>query len=283
MDLPPHFEVVERGSGLPARPREYFGPALSFGESGIGVVLVEQGAGAALRNAAELANPRETGGLIVGRRFRDSHGDYVAILNFVQTPPEDGSSGRMVMSARRISDLRATAAQSYPSMDVVGWWHSHSAPSQFSSIDFATQRLWTDSQHVGLLVFGSGRPWAIAYLGPTGNRLVPLKDLGVRLQNVDEDEIKALAVAGALLPRIDKRWRGWLKFRPRRGINGDLQKQSPTCPGGDATTNASKPPIAFVDRQTTVLRRVAATSLFIALIVTAVLVLLLIVAYRLFR
>ena len=222
----PHFQIVHRDDGVPVRSRALFGPSLTFARNGQNVALVEWSAAVSLRNSAEKAFPKEAGGLVVGRRLRDSEGDYVAVLNYVQAPLSDGSSGSIVMSANRINELRTHAAQVFPSMDVVGWWHSHAQPSGFSRIDFDTQRIWEDPLHVGLLVFGSDQPWAIAYVGSAGDLAIPKNDLwGADLRAVASGGFMAdvVSVDGRFPASSDGRDHV-IKTRKRRRLFGWRQR-----------------------------------------------------------
>jgi len=74
------------------------------------------------------------------------------------------------VSPQATAALRAEAARRQPTADVVGWWHSHGQPSEYSGTDRSTQRMWTQPDSVGLLVFATGSPWAHAYLGPLARR-----------------------------------------------------------------------------------------------------------------
>ncbi len=119
-----------------------------------------------MRQAATAARPAETGGLVSGRCFRDEEGPYTVVLDALEAPEESRGLGHIRMSAELTGRLRTVAAKRQPSMDVVGWWHTHMFKSSYSSTDLANQRLWTDAGHIGLLVFASGWPWATAYSGP---------------------------------------------------------------------------------------------------------------------
>jgi hypothetical protein len=67
--------------------------------------------------------------------------------------------------------LAAAHRAGQPAADVVGWWHSHAQPSEYSDADRSTQGMWIPPDCVGLLVFAAGTPWAHAYLGPQARRL----------------------------------------------------------------------------------------------------------------
>lgn len=161
----PKFEVIGHDHGIPVRPRSVFTDMMVFTRDRSAAVLIDPAVALRLRDSAA-ASPAEVGGLLVGRQFRDDTGPYVAVLEAVQAPTSDGTTGSISVSTERVAILRQQAAHRYPSMDVIGWWHSHSVPSQFSNVDRQSQRLWDQPMHVGLLVFAQGNPWAHVYLGP---------------------------------------------------------------------------------------------------------------------
>ncbi len=165
------FDVVGHENGIPVRARSVFEGSAVFTRDKSAAVLVAPDVARQLRTSAGHAFPAEVGGLLVGRHFRDNTGPYVATLGFIQAPVSDGSPGSIRLSAERVAELRQQASRQHPSMDVIGWWHSHSVPSHFSGVDVQSQRLWTQPMHVGLLVFATGKPWAQAYLGPNAAEL----------------------------------------------------------------------------------------------------------------
>jgi len=165
------FTVVTVNADLPFRRRELFVGFLGFEDGSGDLVLVDPSLRSQLTGAARRALPDETGGLVVGRAFRDSIGPYTAVLGAVEAPPEAGGRGTFTMPAELVAELRDLAGQQFPEADVVGWWHCHSFPSGFSSVDFRTQRLWTLPTHVGLLVLARGPEWAVAYHGPEARLL----------------------------------------------------------------------------------------------------------------
>jgi proteasome lid subunit RPN8/RPN11 len=197
------FDVVGREHGDPVRSRSVFAGSAAFWSDKSPAVLVAPMVVEQLRAAARKASPDEVGGLLVGRCFRDEDGPYVVTLGFVQALASDGVPGSITLSAERTSELRKQAAQQHPSMDVVGWWHSHLAPSGFSSTDRQSQRLWSQPMHVGLLVFAAGVPWAHAYLGPNAVELRPMD--GVVLGPPSSIELPAprLGLLRKQAPRAD--------------------------------------------------------------------------------
>lgn len=169
------FTVLSVEGDLPFRNRALFAHFLAFEGSPDGgdCVLVEPSLRPVLAGAARQSLPRETGGLLVGRVFSDSGGPYTVVLDALDAPPGAGGPGTFTMGPELVSQMREQANQRHPHADVIGWWHSHRAPSCFSATDVRTQRLWAHPQHVGLLVFACGGPWAVAYQGPGSLLLRP--------------------------------------------------------------------------------------------------------------
>lgn len=207
----PDFEVVEHRIGLPNRPRRIFSSFHFFGKSKQ-QVLVDPDIAHSLRRAAADAQPRETGGLLVGRSFSDRDGDYVTVLGFVEAPISSGRIASISVSPESTAKLRQLAAEQYPSMDVVGWWHSHSLPSDYSATDRNNQQLWTDPMHVGLLVFAKitkNAPWASVYLGPMSLRLAEVTKAQKQADGTeiaDEDVDQPLAASAMGSPVADPAW-----------------------------------------------------------------------------
>jgi proteasome lid subunit RPN8/RPN11 len=165
---------LEGEHGVPFRDRAVFAGSHQFADPGATTIVVAPEIVSRLRSAAVRERPRETGGLLSGRVLRDSGGRYVIVSDFVQAAPGTGRPGMFVMSPQATAALRAEAVRRQPTADVVGWWHSHAQPSEYSDADRLTQEMWIAPDCVGLLVFASGTPWAHAYLGPQARRLTAL-------------------------------------------------------------------------------------------------------------
>jgi hypothetical protein len=166
----PGFKVESIQHAAPFRVRASFGGYEAFGDRN-GMVLVEPGTAQALRTAAHRALPQETGGLLSGRALRDGDGQYVLVSGFVQAGPSAGRSAAFEMSPQETERLKVESYLAYPTADMVGWWHSHSVPSSYSTTDLNTQTIFTKPESVGLLVFATGQPWATVYLGPKATKL----------------------------------------------------------------------------------------------------------------
>lgn len=166
----PGFRVEGVQQGAPFRTRASFYGFYLFGDQE-SAVLVEPGIAKQLRAAAADAWPHETGGLLSGRALCDGMGDFVVVSGFVEAPAGSGRTATFEISPQATARLREEACRHDPTADVVGWWHTHLGPSDYSSTDRDSQRIWTQPQSVGLLVFARGTSWGIAHLGPDARRL----------------------------------------------------------------------------------------------------------------
>lgn len=166
----PGFKVERIHRGTPFRPRTVFHSYLVFSDPD-GAVLIEARIAEQLRAAASRARPNETGGLLAGRAFHDADGSYVAVCGYVEANEGSGRLANFQMSPQATERLSGESARIHKMADVVGWWHSHLGPSNFSPTDLGTQEMWTNPESVGLLVFADGQPWGAAHLGPTARRL----------------------------------------------------------------------------------------------------------------
>ena len=159
------FEIIEHAFDVPFRTRNVNAGHIAFRADDLDVYVLTDVASRA-RQWARNALPRETGGLLAGRILRDNAGRYAVVTGIACAPAGAGGMGRFVLSPEETDLLRRALARDHPSADVVGWWHSHTAPSAFSPTDRANQAIWTDPRSVGLLVFAEGTPWAAVYVGP---------------------------------------------------------------------------------------------------------------------
>jgi proteasome lid subunit RPN8/RPN11 len=156
----------------PFRPRSFF-PGFDVFKATPGIVLISPDTVKRLQEEAATAHPREAGGLLAGRVFRDADGPFTAVLDVV-VAKDAGQQGRIEMSPELTYELRRECARRFPGSDVVGWWHSHSAVSEYSKKDMKTQKIFSDPNHVGLLVFAQppDETWALAYLGPDAQLII---------------------------------------------------------------------------------------------------------------
>jgi proteasome lid subunit RPN8/RPN11 len=127
-----------------------------------------------LQQLARAAHPNETFGLLLGRSFYDCSGTYTLATATVAPPELTATPGGFHVDHTQSAALTHTALNRHPTLDIVGWWHSHHTPSSFSNLDRQQQRLWDEPHHVGLLVFTRHKPtepWATAYHGPDAQPL----------------------------------------------------------------------------------------------------------------
>jgi hypothetical protein len=142
-----------------------------------GAVLLEPEVARDLRAAAEYASRkgRDTGGLLYGRAWSDDEGAYLVVNEFLAAGLSGAGSGRVprddvfTLSPADLRVLREDAARMFPALIELGWWRTRTGPGQFGPRDFVTQADLAGPGGVGLLVFGSGRDWGAAYLGPDGH------------------------------------------------------------------------------------------------------------------
>jgi proteasome lid subunit RPN8/RPN11 len=154
----------------PFRPRSNFTEYVRFTDSG-GTVLIAPDASRQLRAAACSARPNETGGLLPGRVLRDADGHYAVVTGCAEASRGAGRSCGFGLSPEAAARLRNQAWSAHPTADVVGWWHSHLGPSTYSAIDLSQQRIWTQPESVGILVFADGSTWGAVYQGPDARPL----------------------------------------------------------------------------------------------------------------
>lgn len=166
----PGFKLEGIHQAIPFRPRRVFSEYQVFSDAGR-AILVEPATALGLRICAGKARPLETGGLLSGRALRDADGHYVLVSGFVEANHGSGKAAAFEIPPEATAKLREESSRANPTGDVVGWWHSHLHPSPFSQTDLNSQRMWRQSDSVGLLVFANGEPWAAAYIGPEATEL----------------------------------------------------------------------------------------------------------------
>lgn len=166
----PGFKVEGRHHGAPFRPRDTFFDYYSFGSDDY-IVLVHPSTAQDMRRAAKDALPDETGGLLSGRAMRDDAGQYMIVSGFIEAEPNAGQVMTVNITPGEMGALRTQAARANPGAEEVGWWHSHTWPSPYSSTDRNTQRMFERPDSVGILVFAEGKEWAAAYVGPESRDL----------------------------------------------------------------------------------------------------------------
>ena len=161
----PTFTVEDVHQDAPFRPRSGFTDYCQFTDRS-DTVLVAPEISQRLWEAARIARPFETGGLLAGRLFRDDHGRYVVVVGHVEAPSGSGRLSGFKLSPEATARLREDASRAFPAADVVGWWHSHGGPSNYSQTDLSQQCIWTQPESVGILVFADGQQWGTVHQGP---------------------------------------------------------------------------------------------------------------------
>ena len=158
-------------------PRGSYVDYAMFGH-GDGAVLMAPAVTRELRSAAEFAGQehRITGGLLYGHTGADGEGQYLVIEGFLEARPDENRNaeipcdgdGTFRLSATDLRLLRDDAVRAYSAALEVGWWRSFHGPGEFSPGDLESQCEFVGPGDVGLLVFGSGLSWGIAYVAPDG-------------------------------------------------------------------------------------------------------------------
>lgn len=171
------FSVTRHRADLPLRPRTPYAGHAVFRTDGGHEVLIAGTVRSRVVEAARAADPEETGGLLLGRVFRDDRGTYTLVDAMVRGPASAQQAARFTMSADQTAGLKDHAARQHPTSDPVGWWHSHLGASGYSQTDLANQQVWTDPRHVGLLVFARpDQTWARVFVGPESVPAAPVAD-----------------------------------------------------------------------------------------------------------
>lgn len=108
-----------------------------------------------LRCATLKAVPRETIGVLMGRPCRDDYGVYVVVENAMTAEygQQLGTHGAVRISASGVSTMYRRAAQRHPTLEPVGWWHSHpDGMPRYGQVDLEEQATYTRPYHVGVVV-----------------------------------------------------------------------------------------------------------------------------------
>lgn len=124
-------------------------------------------------------DPRETIGLLAGRVCRDGKGIYT-IVDAVEVATEheiESTTGSVHISGSGHATLRKRLEREHPTLDIVGWWHTHPHYSAvFSAEDKREQSTWTGEGSVGIVVSGLSNGEILGVYGGSGAiRLTPRK------------------------------------------------------------------------------------------------------------
>lgn len=159
-----------------------------------------------LRRTTLDAVPSETIGVLLGRPCRDDYGIYVVVENAMTAAYGEyaDTHGAVCISSVGRTTMHRRAAQRHPTLEPVGWWHSHlRGMPRYSSVDFDEQRAYPRPHHVGIVVaaeFLGDRPAHAeqqvdpvgVYVGPSGARL------GRRTRERDKVSKPLIAASGAV-------------------------------------------------------------------------------------
>ncbi len=173
----PLFVLHPNRSTLPYRDRELAAPLAQRFTTSVPAdgepfeLLVRDDVAEEVRRLAERSHPNEWFGLLLGRSFHDNLGEYTIVVATVSPPSFTSARGHFHVDQLQSAAAAREALERHPMLDTVGWWHSHAAPSGYSLVDRTEQRSWHSPHQVGLLVFASGAPWAVAYQGPDARPL----------------------------------------------------------------------------------------------------------------
>lgn len=166
------FESVPVRHTLPFRERRHLEPdTLRYTDlAGVLTLFVLPEALEQLRIGTRRSAPDEAFGLVMGRAYTDSIGAYTIVTGVYYAAPDlcFASAGHVRVEPLQISELRRRAQQRFPAHDVVGWTHSHTRPSGYSTTDLQEQALWAESYQVGILTFMDEMEAPRAYRGPVG-------------------------------------------------------------------------------------------------------------------
>jgi proteasome lid subunit RPN8/RPN11 len=142
-----------------ARPRESRDYLLYDSEPDAPSVYLHCKAAEQMRVATIRAVPNETIGVLLGRACRDERGVYTVVASAMVAIAEefDGTRGAVRISAAGRSSLHGRASELHPTLEVVGWWHSHphGAP-RYSSVDLDEQATYPRAHHVGIVAAAEG-------------------------------------------------------------------------------------------------------------------------------
>lgn len=128
-------------------------------------VYVMPAVASTLASATKSRSPSETGGLLLGRAYRDHEGIYTVIAAAVVADSASSSPGDFRLTASEYDTLKRKAEATFPAHALVGLWHSHSRESEFSAVDVDEQRTWPKPYSVGLLTFMSDGAPSRVYRG----------------------------------------------------------------------------------------------------------------------
>jgi proteasome lid subunit RPN8/RPN11 len=200
-----------------------------------------------LRREALEAMPHETIGALLGRPCRDDYGIYVVVENAMTAAPDEheGTPGAVRISGDGRASMHRRAAQRHPTLEPVGWWHSHprGAP-RYSSVDRDEQHTYPRPHHVGIVVaaeyFDDRPPSGGRGADPLGVYVGPSSALLARRapRAAEEEDEQAMRIAATPPRRV-------VQPQPPPVALG-AYSSSPAAPAGGGEDDAPRrPPMAM--------------------------------------
>jgi proteasome lid subunit RPN8/RPN11 len=119
--------------------------------------------------------PNEAIGILAGRSCCDERGVFTVVeaVELAVGPEQIASPGAVTLTPTGSQAVRRRLAFRRPTLDPVGWFHTHTSLSvEFSGEDRREQATWPDAHNLGI-VFGAGQHGddIAVYAGPESNRL----------------------------------------------------------------------------------------------------------------
>jgi proteasome lid subunit RPN8/RPN11 len=140
-----------------------------------------------MRQETRCWSPKETIGMLAGRPCKDPKGPFtiVSAAEGGLFDEIDATPGHVYLSASGSSQVRQRLECDHPTLELVGWYHSHPhSPAVFSMVDQTNQSTWPNSHHIGVVVSGlsrgsfSGEQLVTVYRGPEAVEL-PRHELAI--------------------------------------------------------------------------------------------------------
>ena len=214
-----------------------YGDQLASPEVFIHVRVIED-----LRRETLAAMPHETIGALLGRPCRDDYGIYVVVENVMTAAPDEheGTPGAVRISGDGRASMHRRAAQRHPTLEPVGWWHSHprGAP-RYSSVDRDEQATYPRLHHVGIVVaaelFDEGPPYGGRSPDPLGVYVGPSSALLERRgpRAAEEEDEQATRIAATPLRRV---------VQPQPPVAPRAYASLPPAPAGGGEDDAPRRP-----------------------------------------